>query len=50
LIVRALPLERPAAEPAVPPASVAPKDAINGWFPISLSLSAPHAAHCKTIE
>jgi hypothetical protein len=34
LIVRALPLERPAAEPAVPPASVAPKDAINGWFRI----------------
>ena len=34
LIVRALPLERPAAEPAVPPASVTPKDAINGWFRI----------------
>ena len=34
LIVRALPLEKPAAEPAVPPASVAPKDAINGWFRI----------------
>jgi hypothetical protein len=41
LVVRALPDETPAAEPAVPLAAIPPKDAINGWFVIRCAYERP---------